>query len=52
MKMAVGSVLTTPHAQNNGTSVQGFGFRFWFFTGPERNGRNLCFGAGILANRR
>jgi hypothetical protein len=19
---------------------QGFGFRFWFFTGPEQNGRN------------
>jgi hypothetical protein len=22
------------------TAAQGFGFRFWFFTGPERNGRN------------
>jgi hypothetical protein len=20
--------------------IKGFGFRFWFFTGPERNGRN------------
>jgi hypothetical protein len=20
--------------------LQGFGFRFWFFTGPERNGQN------------
>jgi hypothetical protein len=34
---------TVRHLHLDSTQDKGFGFQFWLFTGPERNGRNSGF---------